>query len=1018
MSEAPMHSAPAPTLRAALLVGLVAALSACGDGPDAGEGSGAGRGGYEIVGGLSDVSGVLVMYDGNGFSLFDPRTTAVSEFQYPAAEPPQASPDGTQLLHRTPNNAILLTRIVADAQGRPTLEQVAAWEGLGDTSGLRFNRYGDRVLTDNHWIRPDTGAVLDCNPQDLFGRNELVPFASGYDFLCGDTRYRDEVAIVETVDPRDLGYPELYDAIVLPTLDGAFDSPMWLTNPLVFRAAELRPQDLMFPHLDGSYWAADITQNGSVHISELGNDGGPVPVPICRTEQLSGRVQWSSRTRFHDNVVAGEVLEDLLLWPLGTALTPYYEFYDSRLLEPLAQHPATGEVLYAVTSSEKAPGCTNSVRERHLVVLDDSGVTFDVAFTEAFDVLGAAAIGTQTGVVWPELRDYRVLPYGEDGFLLPMGGSPSTEGGASSFFAGRIDGELYRVDGSLPGPEGRRAFDVRMDPDAGNVLCVREVLGTDGARCVSYPYTGQPVALLAEGGMPGDAVTAPVVRALSHVGRMEGDVLSVFGAGFGAGGTVLVDDHEVASADVVAWTDRRIDVRVSSSWPERGVLRVRSGGAVSGEGGYARWVARTPRPDVAAVAFPASWTEQQGLNRFAWPELAADSLVDQRSRDADGAFTFFSEGADEAVTEVRRVSLDDDAWLVFPEVTTAPGLADETVWQPIGRASPPDERIPQLGFVFMSGEWIDLGNARRPRLDTRVLLDPVVRTPVNAATARGAPTMVRETPAGTFSYDRVFGTAGARITGWDDDGGALTPQFEPAGTARDLRDFGAVGDLVVATGAGLDMGLTPGGYQLSVDGGRTWGELLTEGVPAVQRPAGLVGPDGAGVLAWYRYDDGTREPVWFTEAGPSSVAAWTIAPDAETEFGRWTRQDRIYADDGPRAVYYRAGASTALVADVSDGTVRVDVLGAPGELRSLTHDPVGRRLIAVTTDGQVWTSPFGDEAITFESVVGEVTLADGTPLDVWQAIPLTEERWLVSGTVAELPTWGSSFGWFAVSPVR
>lgn len=962
-------------------------------------------------------SGVVVLRTPGGFGLLDPRTGTPSALQYPLLAVGDSvldvSPDGSMLAHITPGRAVVVSRVVHDG-GAPSLVQVRAWEDLRGPSAVHFNAYGDRVYTDNDWLNLQTGERTFCAETIAHGDvlvQRLHALPSGYDYMCDEARHRDGVELTPSYDPFDLGYRDLADGAIQPTLDGAFDSPQWRTAPLALRGTDVRPGvPLTRAHLDGSHWYGEAAIHGDYVVVEQGNNGGPTPVDVCVEYNSDNKAEDSHRTRFHDNMNAGEATVTRDLWALDAALAPYYGQRDSQALGPVAVHPETGEVLYGVSLRDIArESCSNPVRGFVLQGANAGGPTTRIDFYADLPDMRAGGLRTADA---PNLsavrRGYGLVPYADGGFLLPFSGLAASNNATIHGFVGRMgDRDRAFVRGDILTTTGRHALGTRRLDDGRTALCMAAVAGPGATSCVLQPVAGTPVALAGHGVMPGDTAHGPVIHGLSHVAREPGQVLTIFGRGFGGAGRVTIGTHEIASQDALFWADGRIDVVATAEWPEKGVLHVHSGAKHTAADGIARWVGRTPAVNVPVAAFPDTLTLRQGLNRFAFDMLPMETRIDGVPRDADGRFSMLSEGAETEATAVYR-GLRIDDWMRFIRVTTEPGQVADGAWQPARVAPPLPPAAARQGYAHIAGSMLDVDHAVRVRESGAFLaLDTVERTALNVPNPLGVPTMFRHLPGGAFSFDRVFESRATWLSGWTDVGGKLRADEAAAACDPGMQDMAIVGNLAVATGRDLRFGSVPAAFQVSTtasaSGPGTFGPLVTDG-PALFAPAGLVGPSGPAVIAWHaRADGGFDAYQWSTDGtGPTPVDIAVDGPALlNTLGGTW----RTYAA-GSAVVYHRPGAESAALLDLAEQPM-LRALDMPGALSTLTFDPSGARLIAVLQDGTVHSAPLGRGPFGWTALDLSPVLGDGTAVKPVAATPLPSGRWLIRGTTEVQPAWAS-----------
>ncbi|MEM7605483.1 MAG: hypothetical protein AAF411_09000 [Myxococcota bacterium] len=941
-------------LRALSLLLAVAAYSCGGGGgsmPDDSDVPSVGES-LDLTGYVILAAGAEVGERGVRFNLWDPRTNTPSEFAFPAAsfDAIAVSPDGRLMAHGTPNEALIITRVITDG-GRPSLEQVAAFEDIGRLGSVRFNSFGDRIVTDHHFVDFAEGEVDTCAVALPGQGPSLRLFGSGYDYLCDGARHRDGEVIGPSLTPRDYGAPQIISEPPLPSLDGQLDSAQWASDPLVLNTqATIRPSELaadrFFFSADATLWRAENaffgTRNGDIAVGcpPVGSDRFP------RESESADLLASFAESRW---------VAERDVWPLGPALQPFTELpegVDYRVFAPVGRVPSTDEVVYGIESIVRVQNCQETTVGFQTVTIarDGSTRTFDFR--------------PRRGAATP----YGVYDYGDGDFLV----------GTRVGLTGAIGGAPFEGQGILNAAGDALIYREEND----GRLCARGVRSGD-VRCVELTFGGEPLGFVGEGVF--GEVAAPLITGLSHVARPTGSRLIVFGAGFNNAGTLHLGDRAIEARETSFWSDGRIELNVPADVSAQGVVRVESGGRSSGQDGFLRWFARTEPVNTPFDGFPRDLIFRQGLNRFALSEGL--EAVDGRERDADGLFTYFEEGVDE--NERRTRVFQADAFTAAALVDYATGEAPASSWRPVHVVINLD--INPYGFGRLAGELVNFDEGERIDVRERVRVLNIQGSPRGATNPFGAPRHVRIAPAGSLTVDLRFNFIPALITGFAADGGA--PTFEDV-VLSGTQDFGVAGNFVLGVGGDYRFGAIPEGYSISTNGGASFGDLIEVG-PVFFNPIGFVFEG--------------QEAVWVTDAGDFEyvVREDGVTP-LETQIDRALlpalgRDANVYVD-GARALTHVPLRGTMATLRVEGGRPVVEAFESVENVVSVTHEPDGGLLI-VDAAGVVRTATVSAPEI-LEVLPLNVTFDDGTDADVKAAAWLDDGRLLVRARLT------SDVGWY------
>lgn len=985
------------------LCALAASLVACG--PDPGNDEGAPGERTTLVDALS-MPGVVVMVSDSGtgqtssaFGLWDPRTNLRSEVDWPAGGtagggvPIAPSPDGTLLAYTNPvGDRVNIVRIIDDA-GRPNLELVhSVLVEFDDRHGapvVGFSAFGDRVVTQNHWIRVDTGELFTC--KDGNETREITPLGDGYYFRCGDALYRDGEYVAAEFPGE-------------PNPDGQLVGADRRFPALAGRGVQERPPRMdelpingpTYVGHDGQWWSADSFTNGEVYVMEQASNGGFLDF-VCKNYTLTGRGERGGVTSPHAAWADGELAPLRQRWSLRAAIEPFYEEADSRVGAAVGRHAVTDELIYRVVLQRGvAASCQNIAVDAVWMAVSPDGTSRIFRTAEEFDAVIAPGTAEMPAAAGP--WGDGVLPYADGDWLVAGSAANALR------LVGIRNGAPFHAEVDALDNEGRIGLVARFEGEQW-VNCAT-AFEAGSTACVPQEFGGTPAFVLAEGVLRGDAIAEPIVRGVSHTARAAGDTIAIFGAGFGdQPQTVYLGDHAIAAADVLSWTDRRVDLQVSDAWPEAGALAVESNGVRSASDGIVRWFTRTPRLTTPLDGVPDPLVLSQGLNRFDLG-LPDGVVLEDWEPDGDGLYSIWSPGGPLEATEPLRIS-DGEFWRdVLRE--GAEDLIDSGAWEPVAMASGGAEGAPVPSFRWLADRWMTrAGTAAAPRLGARVFMDPVHSTNPALTPSFGIPSHARMTSQGLLSSDRVF-TDATLLTGWEErEGGELWGlTVAPDGLFPRAYEFGTVGDFALAR---LPQRNGTGGIvQLSADGGRTFGPEQTLDTEYVT-PVGVVTPDGPAALM--RSTETGAFEAWFDGSG-LRTAEVVVEADADVPFAR----DAELFSVGSFAIAHlpRFGGSALALLDASATPARI-TRALEQDVRSITFDPATNTVYAVTLDGAVQQTPFGGGALAWSPVDLDPVLSDGTPLDVHQIMPLGD-RWLIVGEVAELPVWAQSYFYFAVSP--
>ncbi len=976
---------------------LVIALVACG-GED-GENNNSPK--KTIADGI-DIPGVIVLIEreenttNRSFGLLDPRTNTTSPVLYPLDSQPDqfrlpidVSPDGGKIAHINPAGVLFITRIIAEGD-QPNIESI--WDlPIGDRKVVGWNRYGDRVYTEKHWVNAETGEFFRC--QDMGLNNRITPMADGYHYRCGSELYQDGVFVTQLNDEW-VGVIDNLELTQLPTADGQLATGVWGINPVSLRLNDVfQPDQLAIPsqpfqaRFDGREWLSQGVTHGKYKGVEEGNVGGPNPVNVCVTVTSDRK---ATESVLINSVEFNQTLDQTShmrtgYWDIADALEPYYGGEDSQVMTAIGVHPETEEVVYNVAwrTLGGTASCENPVTQQFTVIIGRDGTT-----RETDDHL---PIPGMMEYPWNQQASagYRLNDYGNGDFIAPIvpaTGSVTTSSTSLLGTAGYIGGKPVTVRGSAMSANGASLVNERYEDDEFRYCETR--LPSLNVTCMPQLNGGTPVLIAGEGVMPSDTVTRPYVRALSQTARPVGSTLTIFGVGFGNAGSLKVGDVTIPSTDTTLWTDKRIEVVVTDAWPDKGVLQVESGGRVSGEEGLRRWVAKTTKMVSPLDVIPQRIELRQGLNRVDLGGIDAATGPNQ-GVGPDGIHTIFSEGVDEIFENWTPFRFE--GYLKLVNVVTFNEVVDSGSWEPRAGAGSESDLILYRGFEYIGGELFDADQRLRPRVDSRVLFDRVFTSPPNAPNPFGLPEHWRQIGDQTFSRDAVFRNQPTFIDGWEDVGGQLRAITRPIENLQGgVLDFGGIDQLVVATRS--NMGLNPG-YNLSTDGGATWGDLQETGaLPTL--PAGVQTANGPAVLVWVA--DGlppTPKLITATEYLDIDITQ-NVSPPAAT---------RILTS-GPVVIYHQLQTQPVMV-NVMDANPTLDELDLPGDVFTLTHDEPANKLYAVLEDGTVHEADFNGNTPVFTQVDLDVEFSEGTTMQIRAVAKLPDGRWVARGNVPDGTYW-------------
>lgn len=1042
-----------------LLVLLAALLAAGCDGSSDPSGSGGPPGSADVPTLAMDA---LVVMVGDGLVLFDP-STGLSSPSYPVRlggsfSPVAVSPDTTRLAFVTATG-LTIADIAASASG-PSLTMLheLGEAELGPLTRTRvaFSADGEHLVYDGGSIEVATGHITRC---DYEGRNNATqPFPlrvpGGHDFVCGkdDALYHDDLVLsldssgLFSADGQLAGY-----SLKLP--NGTHRTTLGLgllpdTRPLA----------------TGEFSAFSGGPHGAYVTTSVAGQGGFVTIYRIEhnTQSPPDGLTYSPHAGFATGTAPkGE------RWRLTEAMLPYLTDGEGRYYGFLGATADGQRVLYRVNSHViEGDGFTNTqneipVESALLSIARDGGV---VGFRTS--ALGPKSISppfrTARGerVFQPDILDpLGLVDLGGGDLVLP---SASVSVSGETSWLGWLGGKPWsgeRVGVISPG--GRwfaRARNVSLGEPPG--VCITPVEAGATSRCL-VPTAGVPVgspqAFVGVGLSSAHASDPPRILATSRTAAWDGAQVIVFGARFGASGTLRVGEVTVPAQAITSWSDRRIAFTMDPALPAAGALTIDAPTGTS-EGGRAFWLHRTPTLTTPLDGVPIEIVPlAQGLNTVDLGDLAdfqpilgnADPLrLTPEMRLPDGRYLIHATGASEPVP--GRVTLRVGDYTRILNYRLEDRLADPTRWEMPSRLadSTPGK---QSTFAHIAGDLVTLGSgSQHPFVQgARVAFgNPAQRMQGTTSAYWGIPDFWRERPDGESAWVAVkfnnYQYGLRKQTGWRFDGNPEWgyPQHAafPLLVMNGMQAIEGADDVVIVTGtAGCthDFNANCGAFALSADDGETFAEPVTPDVSTPTQPRVLetlrepIRVDAAASTFFLVLEAGTNGPGLL---GVHAVALdGTFTPDiADVPAGVALDGGLVkgnipfgYATKDGEVLLYFASNRTLVRADfdaVPPHTWQILPSSADaGRVASIYHEQGSDEVIAVLDDGVVMRAN-SDWTSWSEWDLG-IELPLQTRVKPMSLGRLTDGRWLVHaqlqdgrpGAAADAPSPISAAG-YLVSP--
>jgi len=843
------------------------------------------------------------------------------------------SPDGQRVawVKELGTIAVGEAKLVA---GEPVLEIIKELPDV-TSQGLKWSPDGDRIVTTHAVIDVATWAVHTCPDDDPSGdpvalNETMVVFPGSHRYICpdghniyDDGRFVAHAGYEATVTTAD---GQLY-GMDLHVPSGAVVTAQVGTDVLWNRGN--------LPHL--------LLPDGKTLIPPGGsNDDGYVyDIPAIFASRTWAR---SAADR----------------WFTVEGLDPFLHESDAFLILPLTLQDNGRAVVFNVTT-ETLDGFPP------LLVESDSAVV---------EVLPD---GTSRGFLTSPLMDDEsfvrltdvVFDLTGDDFLVA--GWTSKDNGQEPHLVGFVDGKETRYRGfDKLTPDGRWLYGFRRytgNPNEGGQHCFYDRKGGK-ATCFPQNTQGTPIGFMGQGVKAGYQDQPPAISAVSRTGAWPGSDVVVFGAHFGASGTLTLGGATVESE---SWGPNQIRFRM----PTKGGAIVISNG--NGKSGY-----RDFHVGVSALIetpFSGMTTSEvtvgQGINLLDLGDVALDDAAFVAVGDQ---YAYLSAGAAPAATS--DVTLHADGATRNLRVHQEDRLADASRWQIVAKELVTADRDPR--FADVAGLLVEVTQGRVPvAAGERVVIDSIdPRIFFGGGDERGLPDFWRNLAAGgAWTASRFDDNSNVPwslrlLTSWESTAFGYRPVY--AASPRTTLPAGHRG-VAVSGQTVLSVGV---GYAVSQDGGQTFtpyeapviGALREPIYVAAASPFFLVLEEAAGIGVHAIALDGT-----FTADVQPTLA--------NTALYRPFEQEAVFA-------HTTHGGKVALWFGLSHALAIADFDGASGwtrlaDVRSIFQD--GDDLYAVMLDGSVRRSSDWQTFTPFD-------------LDITLALPLRAEiltlaklagRWLV-----------------------
>jgi hypothetical protein len=1020
----------------------LSSLVGCGGGDD-GKKDGQDPGTTAVVDQVELDGFLLVMVNG-GLALLDPETGETSAETLDLSGEPNpsnhfsVSPNGRQIAFESSAHTLKIADITFEG-GVPGFEIVRELTGAG-YGRPRYTPDGLRIVTTNVAVDPATGDTWACSDEEA--RYPLVALAGGHRYVCQTTS-----ELKEDGDVLASGA-----SLTAVSADGQFSdmgthvpsgTRREINNTPVSGGVALEAR---FPLADGTFAELYGSASGE-RVTE--SPGGFVTIynrtPIDN-EQRDGRY-FDIKKSFEAgdwSKAEGET------WPLRDAGFPLLSDGDGRVTSPIGvsqdeRHVLFGSSAWVITGDQYTNALYETVIESAFSVVDRDGNNERTYRTTSLGDVALIYTKAETDVegavlFQPELfQDTAVVDFGDGNLLVPIGGY----GLAGSGWGGYFDGKPYIVHEA-----GRMSRDGRWFVVAGGAvsptdlrLCFMEV-GATSKRCLSTSIGGVPQTIVGYGLKSAHAKDAPEVLATSRSSAWPGSTVSIFGVRFGDSGTVHIGDAEVADADISSWSDDHIEFTVSEELPEAGQIVVET---AQGKGGTARqfWLHRsrlveTPFDGIHVGTIALG----QGLNVVDLGGYEAEdgkgppdanAVFSSQTRLDTGEYVIYSPGSEEPMKgEIELVSGGFSHRLYFQLENR---LADDTKWQLVQPTGLVDLNNQYPGFRRIAGDLVESAIGAHPLVGERITLASFAsRIPGTVAANFGAPDYWREGEDGKGAWvlnkiDNI--TKGfAKVTDWNAQPAWGTPTFAASPQAALLPFlFGveAAGQVLVLTGSDL-MGSGKAGFQLSSDGGATFGAMTLVDETLGNPSSSLVEPIRIAAKAGTFFL--TLETLGASDvAGVHAISTEGVLSKDATEVPAGAKLFSGVAAQKPTLDYVSVGGKLLLHFPVSHTLFATD-FDAPGEatktwtplpsaadaghVLNIWQDPKSAVIYAIKDDGQVVSSPgdaFADPAAWEEVDLG-IELALPTVVQPLAVARLDDGRWFVLADLndAKNPSARSPFG--------
>lgn len=969
-----------------------------------------------------DLDGDILMlaYDSNNTQIhvLDPSTGKASALVslVNLADPREAfavSPDGQRIAWIAAQKANgfrdVIVAEVQDQDGVPTFHTV---QTFADTTAdrVRWNLQGDRVYTKHLWLDVQTGQAHDCLTGAVSTDLTLAPIApmpDGELFACPASAglYDDGRRVAETSasgEALNADGQYLYSGLHVPS---------WTMKPL----GKNEEVDGFFSALqavtrlpDGRWGSFVGGINGKHVVEEPSVPGSSVYVKKIldmHDPQLDGTV-WNVAKHFAEGSAKSEGT-----YKFAGVLEPFMHQGDGRGWGAFAMTGDGSAVIWMLRSwkieYDPVSGDPNEAMIDTVVAQVDAAGTVRSFRLSALGLNANVAVGPA-----PTFSGVLDLPEGD--WLIPTSGQADT-------WVGYLHGKAVAIgDGGLLAQGGTLLL--RAGPHTtkeGFTICTRSLHQRDVAAtvCVPQPHPGSPVAMVAQGSRATHAGDPPLILAIQRRAAWTGSTVRIDGAHFGSQGTLSVGGVPVPASAITEWSDRHIRWTMSDALPADGVVQVTTAQGTAGQTAQFR-VARTAAwqsPFAQVSHLPHSVA--QGLNLLELGDLTAFSpkagphlTFHPSATTAPGTFVVWSAGASPATSDA--ITLTSGAYRFTVPVAVQDAIATTDTWQlPLLASGDISSQHP--AFVTIAGDLIERKSALHPVLGTRLQLR-MATSPTGQGT--GLPQSFQEIAGGALAINHVDGMPDAagwtlsKLTGWiGADGLWGTAQYAP-GSSVSLPNYfqgaAAQGSTVIAVG-GDPMGAPGGAWQISTDGGKTFGTThLAPAKPptqALQFPLLVDAASGAFVLA---LDAAYNAPQVLGVHGISLDGTFMpniaeLPPETVVNGGTVKTAPLSVTSDKGRAVLHFQGTQTLAMVDFDlPGTAPrpwqiLPDAAAKGHVVSYFHEPQSHDLYVVLDNGPIQRATAAVKWNNFKVIDLGISLS--VPAKV---LPLTlgkmaDGRWLV-----------------------